>query len=150
MQDFAQASDALAEAGFAVPRWVDLPRHCPAPAPDYADPDDPDVLHRGWQRCASRVLDDRASAEHRRAVGPAELAFLDSQPGSFAGSPSALSPQSSPSTLRSSGSCLSVACGSLCLLLLHDAGVGVRSMLWVTTSLPAFGLVFPGHCPGLP
>ena len=84
VQDLAQASDALAEAGFAVPRWADLPRHCPAPAPDDADPDDPDVPYRGWQRSASRVLDDRASAEHRRAVGPAELALLDSQSGPFA------------------------------------------------------------------
>ena len=84
VQDLAQASDALAEAGFAVPRWADLPRHCPAPAPDDAGPDDPDVPYRGWQRSASRVLDDRASAEHRRAVGPAELALLDSQSGPFA------------------------------------------------------------------
>ena len=84
VQDLAQASDALAEAGFEVPRWADLPRHCPAPAPDDADPDDPDVPYRGWQRSASRVLDDRASAEHRRAVGPAELALLDSQSGPFA------------------------------------------------------------------
>ena len=84
VQDLAQASAALAEAGFAVPRWADLPRHCPAPAPDDAGPDDPDVPYRGWQRSASRVLDDRASAEHRRAVGPAELALLDSQSGPFA------------------------------------------------------------------
>ncbi|OLQ06448.1 hypothetical protein AK812_SmicGene10260 [Symbiodinium microadriaticum] len=83
-RDTEPASDALAEAGFAVPRWADLPRHCPAPAPDDADPDDPDVPYRGWQRSASRVLDDRASAEHRRAVGPAELALLDSQSGPFA------------------------------------------------------------------
>ena len=49
----------------------------------------------------------------------------------------ALSAQSSPSTQLSSGSCFSVACGSLCHLLLHDAAVGVRLMLWVATSLPA-------------
>ncbi|OLP73342.1 hypothetical protein AK812_SmicGene47449 [Symbiodinium microadriaticum] len=60
-------------------------------------------------------------------------------------SPFVLSPQSSPSTLRSSGSRFSVACGSLCHLFLHDAVVGVRLMLWVTMSLPALGLVFSGH-----
>ncbi|CAE7764170.1 unnamed protein product, partial [Symbiodinium necroappetens] len=92
-RDFAHAYDAgvltalsvlLLAAGFALPRWVDLPRHGPAPATDDADPDDPDVPYRGWQCFAFRVLDDRASAEHRRAVGPAELAFLDSQSGSLA------------------------------------------------------------------
>lgn len=57
----------------------------------------------------------------------------------------ALSAQSSPSTQLSSGSCFSVACGSLYHLLLHDAAVGVRLMLLVTTSLPAPGLVFSGH-----
>ena len=81
MQDLAQASDALAEAGFVLLRWADLPQHGPAPATDDADPDDPDVPYRGWQRSASRILDDRAFAEHRRAVGPAELALLDSQSG---------------------------------------------------------------------
>ena len=87
MQDLAHASDALAEAGIALPRWVDLPRHGPARATDDADPDDPDVPYRGWQCSAFRVLDDRGSAEHRRAVGPAELAFLDSQFGNLALSP---------------------------------------------------------------
>ena len=57
----------------------------------------------------------------------------------------ALSAQSSPSTQLSSGSCFSVACGSLYHLLLHDAAVGVRLVLLVTTSLPAPGLVFSGH-----
>ncbi|CAE7203180.1 unnamed protein product, partial [Symbiodinium microadriaticum] len=87
VQDLAHASDALAEAGIALPRWVDLPRHGPARATDDADPDDPDVPYRGWQCSAFRVLDDRGSAEHRRAVGPAELAFLDSQFGNLALSP---------------------------------------------------------------
>ena len=45
----------------------------------------------------------------------------------------ALSPQSLPSTQLSSGSCFSVACGSRCHLLLHDAAVG------------APGPVFSGH-----
>ena len=84
MQDLAQASDALAEVGFAVPRWADLPRHGPAPATGDADPDNTDVSYRSWQRSASRVLDDRASAKHRRDVGLAELALLDSQSGPFA------------------------------------------------------------------
>ena len=60
-------------------------------------------------------------------------------------SPFVLSPLSSPSTLHSSGSCFSVACGSLCHSLLHDAAVGVRLMLWMSMSLPALGLVFSGH-----
>ena len=67
-----------------LPWWADLPQHGPAPATDDADPDDPDVPYRGWQRSASRVLDDCGLAEHRRAVGPAELALLDSQSGPFA------------------------------------------------------------------
>ena len=56
----------------------------PAPATDDADPVDPDVPSWGWQRFASRIRDDRASAEHRRTVGHAELALLDSQSGPFA------------------------------------------------------------------
>ena len=51
---------------------------------------------------------------------------------------------SSPSTLRSFGSCFSVACGCICHLLQRDAAVGVRLMPWVITSLPALGLVFSG------
>ena len=39
---------------------------------------------RGWQCPAFRALDDVAIAEHRHSVGPAELALLDSQSGSFA------------------------------------------------------------------
>ena len=49
-----------------------------------ADDAEPEVALRGWQGPASRVLDDFALAEHRRSVGPAELALLDSQSGLFA------------------------------------------------------------------
>ena len=52
MQDLAQASDAFAEAGFAVPRL--------------ADDADPDVSCRSWQRSASGALDDYPLVEHRR------------------------------------------------------------------------------------
>ena len=41
VQDLAQASGALAEAGFAVPRWADLPQPGPVPVTDDAD--------RGWR-----------------------------------------------------------------------------------------------------
>ena len=95
----------------------------PAPAPDDADPDDPDVPYRGWQRSASRVLDDRASAEHRR---PSGLQSSHSSTHSPALSPPGCSlfAQSSPSTQLSSGSCFSVACGSLCHLLLQRCRCG--------------------------
>ena len=151
MQDLAQASDALAEAGFAVPRWADLPRHCPAPAPDDADPDDPDVPYRGWQRSAFFFfLASSTIVPRPSTAAPSGLQSSHSSTHSPALSPPgcslfALSAQSSPSTQLPSGSCFSVACGSLYHLLLHDAAVGVRLVLLVTTSLPAPGLVFPGH-----
>ena len=37
---------------------------------------DPDVPYQDWQCSTSRALDGRAAAEHRRTVGPAELALL--------------------------------------------------------------------------
>ena len=58
-----------------------LPQHAPVQPADDAEPE---VALRGWQRPASRVLDDFALAEHRRSVGAAELALLDSQSGPFA------------------------------------------------------------------
>ena len=54
-----------------------------------------------------------------------------------------LLPQSSLSTLRSSGSCFSVACGSLLPLAPARCGCG-RPLAAVTTSLPALGPVFSG------
>ena len=71
----------LVAAGFRAPVWADLPQHAPVQPADDAEPE---VALRGWQRPASRVLDDFALAEHRRSVGPAELALLDSQSGPFA------------------------------------------------------------------
>ena len=81
IRDLLAATDVLAAAGFRMPLWADLPQHAPAQPADDAEPE---VALRGWQRPASRALDDVALAEHRHSVGPAELALLDSQWGPFA------------------------------------------------------------------
>ena len=80
-RDLLEATDVLVAAGFRAPVWADLPQHAPVQPADDAEPE---AALRGWQRPASRVLDDFALAEHRRSVGPAELALLDSQSGPFA------------------------------------------------------------------
>ena len=80
-RDLLEATDVLVAAGFRAPVWADLPQLAPVQPADDAEPE---VALRGWQRPASRVLDDFALAEHRRSVGPAELALLDSQSGPFA------------------------------------------------------------------
>ncbi|CAE7227828.1 unnamed protein product [Symbiodinium sp. KB8] len=146
-----QASDALAEAGFAVPRWVDLLLTSPGIAP-HPRRTMPTLMIRMSRIGVGNAL-RLASAMIVPRPSTAVLSGLRSSPSSTHSpalsppgcSPFVLSPQSSPSTLRSSGSRFSVACGSLCHLFLHDAVVGVRLMLWVTMSLPALGLVFSGH-----
>ena len=50
-----------------------------------------------------------------------------------------------PSTLRYSGSCSCVACGSRSPLLPRAAAVAVRLMPWVIILLPALGLAFSGR-----
>ena len=82
IRDLLEATDVLVAAGFRAPVWADLPQLVAPVQP--ADDAEPEVALRGWQRPASRVLDDFALAEHRRSVGPAELALLDSQSGPFA------------------------------------------------------------------
>ena len=81
IRDLLEGTDVLVAAGFRAPVWADLPQHAPVQPADDAEPE---VALCGWQRPASRVLDDFALAEHRRSVGPAELALLDSQSGPFA------------------------------------------------------------------
>ena len=69
----------------SVPRSHLPASACPLHAPAQpADDAEPEVALRGWQCPAFRALDDVAIAEHRHSVGPAELALLDSQSGSFA------------------------------------------------------------------
>ena len=71
IRDLLAATDVLVAAGFRMLLWADLPQHAPAQPADDAEPE---VALRGWQRPASRALDDVAFAEHRHSVGPAELA----------------------------------------------------------------------------
>ena len=82
IRDLLAAIDVLVAAGFRMHLWADLPQHAPAQPADLSEPE---VALRGWQRPASRALDDVAFlAEHRHSIGPAELALLDSQSGPFA------------------------------------------------------------------
>ena len=132
MQDLAQASDAFAEAGFAVPRL--------------ADDADPDVSCRSWQRSASGALDDYPLVEHRRKkkkknVGPA---LLVSQSGFFAARLLTVQPAAPELALDSALFRVLPVLLRRTMSHLRDAAVGVRTMPWLTTSPPALGLAFSG------
>ena len=78
IRDLLEATDVFVAAGFRAPIWAFLPQYAFMQPADNAESE---VALRGWQRPASRVLDDFALAEHRRSAGPADLALLDSPSG---------------------------------------------------------------------
>ncbi len=72
----------LAEQGFQVPPWASLLTAPPPPATETED--EPLDLTRGWQRAASRAVDDTACAQLLPLIDPASRAMLESQAGPFA------------------------------------------------------------------
>ena len=77
------AAVVLAHHGFEAPPWADL-LAAPLP-PDELSQEEPADFGRGWQRAASKVLDDHEAAEIAQASDAASLAMLQSQEGPFAG-----------------------------------------------------------------
>ena len=133
IRDLLAATDVLVAAGFRMLLWADLPQHAPAQPADDAEPE---VALRGWQRPASRALDDDALAEHRHSVGTAELALLDSQSGPFA---------TRVLTVRPTAPELAVdsapfrASDFLCRWPQPAAAANARWMCWVIMSQPSPG-----------
>ena len=72
----------LAEQGFHVPPWANL--LAAPPSPDPGAEDEPVDLTRGWQRLASRAVDDTAAAHFWPLIDSASQAMLESQAGPFA------------------------------------------------------------------
>ena len=101
---------------------------------------------RGWQRLATRALDDLAVSEHRNGVGPAELALLDSQSGPFAARALTVHPTGPELTIDSAP--FRVLLLRRLRLPLPDAVVSVRCQRWVIMSLPAPGLAPCAHAGG--
>ena len=77
------AAVVLAHHGFEAPPRADL-LAAPLP-PDELSQEEPADFGRGWQRAASKVLDDHEAAEIAQASDAASLAMLQSQGGPFAG-----------------------------------------------------------------
>ena len=79
------AAVVLTNHGLSVPVWGELVTEPPAEAE--ADPalHEPADLARGWQRAASKVVDDALLADLTSALDEASTALLHSQAGPFAG-----------------------------------------------------------------
>ena len=79
------ATVVLTNHGLSVPVWGELVTEPPAEAE--ADPalHEPADLARGWQRAASKVVDDALLADLTSALDEASTALLHSQAGPFAG-----------------------------------------------------------------
>eukprot|EP00439_Symbiodinium_sp_Y106_P028817 s3110_g3.t1 len=83
------AAVVLTNHGLSVPVWGELVTEPPAEAEAEAEADpalhEPADLARGWQRAASKVVDDALLADLTSALDEAPTALLHSQAGPFAG-----------------------------------------------------------------
>ena len=77
-----EATASLQAAGFQAPTWDAVLSAVPPAAPE----DDPADLTRGWQRPASRTVDEFCHRAIRRELDAPGLAMLDSQSGPHAAS----------------------------------------------------------------
>ncbi|CAE7657728.1 unnamed protein product [Symbiodinium pilosum] len=78
------AGHSLSAASFELPTWQDLSR---MPPPQQHDDDPGADVTRGWQRSASRALDDFGDRALRRELDPTSAAMLDSRAGPYGALP---------------------------------------------------------------
>ena len=81
LSSLAGAVHLLCDTGFPPPAFADLPLQSPVVP---ANPDEPADTTRGWQRPASRAIDDSTAGRFRAMLDPLSLALLESQCGPFA------------------------------------------------------------------
>ena len=81
LSSLAGAVHLLRDTGFPPPAFADLPLQPPVVP---ANPDEPVDTTRGWQRPASRAIDDSTAGRFRAMLDPPSLALLESQCGPFA------------------------------------------------------------------
>ena len=81
LSSLAGAVHLLRDTGFQPPAFADLPLQPPVLP---ANPDEPVDTTRGWQRPASRAIDDSTAGRFRAMLDPPSLALLESQCGPFA------------------------------------------------------------------
>ena len=81
LSSLAGAVHLLRDTGFPPPAFADLPLQPPVVP---ANPDEPVDTTRGWQRPASRAIDDSTAGRFRAMLDAPSLALLESQCGPFA------------------------------------------------------------------
>ncbi|CAE6971831.1 unnamed protein product [Symbiodinium sp. CCMP2456] len=79
LSSLAGAVLVLRHVGFQPPAFGQLPLHPPVPPANPDEPDEPVETIRGWQRPASRAVDDCSAGRLRAAFDPTSVALLDSQ-----------------------------------------------------------------------